>query len=491
MSPSSASPSASLTASSSSALALAAQVRSGERSALAITEEALGAIGKTQDLKAYLSVLDDYARERAQAVDAKRARGEALGPLAGVPIALKDNIVVASGRTTCASRMLENFRSPYNATVVERLLAADAIPVGKTNLDEFAMGSTCETSAFGGALNPIDRSRIPGGSSGGSAVAVASGSVPVSLGSDTGGSIRQPAACCGVIGLKPTYGRVSRYGLVAYASSLDQIGTFSHTVADAAALLQVIAGADTHDTTSSTLPLGDFSAGVKQAVQAGVRGKRIGIPKEAFGEGLQSEVGDTVRAALSRLEKEGAILVDVELPNLKHAIAAYYVIATAEASANLARFDGVRYTHRTPEAKDLFALYAQSRSEGFGYEVKKRILLGTWVLSSGFYDAYYMKAQKVRRLITNDFTKAFAACDVVVMPTMPTLPPKVGEVFSDPMAMYLQDIYTVAVNLAGLPGLSQPCGKVGALPVGLQLIGKPFAEADLLGVAANIEAFAL
>jgi len=471
-----------------SALEIAGLVQTGERTAVSIIDETLKTIGETQDLKAYLSVLDASARKKALEVDAKRGRGEKLGPLAGVPIAIKDNIAVAEGKTTCASRILENFQSPYDATVISRLLAADAIPVGKTNLDEFAMGSTCETSAFGASLNPLDRERIPGGSSGGSAVAVASKSVPVSLGSDTGGSIRQPASCCGVIGLKPTYGRVSRYGLVAYASSLDQIGTFSHTVADAAALLQVISGPDVMDNTSSTQPLGDILSGLKGG-DAGrqLRGKTIGLPKQAFAEGLQSEVASTVQSALAELEKAGATLVEVDLPNLQHAVAAYYVIATAEASANLARYDGVRYSRRSVEAKDLYGLYAQSRSEGFGFEVKKRILLGTWVLSSGFYDAYYMKAQKVRRLITDDFSRAFAQCDVVATPTIPTLPPKLGEIFSDPMTMYLQDIFTVALNLAGLPGLSMPCGQVAHLPVGLQLIGKPFAEGDLLQAAAGFE----
>lgn len=487
MSASASSPSAAI---SDSALAIAAQVKRGERTAVSVVEQALSAMGETKQYKAYLSVLEASALEQAAAIDKKRERGEALGPLAGVPVAVKDNIVVANGVTTCASRMLENFKSPYHATAVERLIAADAIPVGKTNLDEFAMGSTCETSAFGGALNPIDTSRIPGGSSGGSAVAVASRTVPVSLGSDTGGSIRQPAACCGVVGLKPTYGRVSRYGLVAYASSLDQIGPFGRNVADTAAVLQAIAGHDPRDNTSSTQPAEDFVAAAQKGALEGLKGKVIGMPVEAFGEGLQSEVGETLRSALAACEKAGAKVVDVHLPSLKHAVATYYVIATAEASANLARYDGVRYTHRSPVAKDLFGLYAQSRSEGFGFEVKKRILLGTWVLSSGFYDAYYMKAQKVRRLITEDFTKAFAACDVVVTPTMPTMTPKVGEIFSDPMTMYLQDIYTVALNLAGLPGISLPCGKVGHLPVGMQLIGKPFAEGQLLGIAAGYEALA-
>ncbi|HAO99486.1 MAG TPA: Asp-tRNA(Asn)/Glu-tRNA(Gln) amidotransferase GatCAB subunit A [Fibrobacteres bacterium] len=459
------------------------KVRSGETQAEAVVKEALNQIGKTQHLKAYLSVLPEYALEKARALDGRREKGEALGPLAGVPIAIKDNIVVSSGKTTCASRILENFQSPYDATVVERLLAAGAIPVGKTNLDEFAMGATSETSAFGAPINPLDPTVIPGGSSGGSAVAVASGSVPVSLGSDTGGSIRQPAACCGIVGMKPTYGRVSRYGLVAYASSLDQIGPFAHTVADAALLLNVIAGHDKHDNTSSTQEVPDFTAGIGK----GLKGKSIGIPKECFGEGLDPEVESVIRAALAACEREGAKIVEVSLPSLKYAVATYYVIATAEASANLSRYDGVRYTTRTQSPKNLYELYAKTRSEGFGAEVKKRILLGTYVLSSGFYDAYYMQAQKVRRVITDDYANAFKQCDVVAMPTLATPTPKVGKVFQDPMAMYLQDIYTVAVNLAGLPGLSLPAGKVAGLPTGLQLIGRPFAEQELFQVSDAVE----
>jgi aspartyl-tRNA(Asn)/glutamyl-tRNA(Gln) amidotransferase subunit A len=403
--------------------------------------------------------------------------------LAGVPVAVKDNIVVSAGNTTCGSRILENFRSPYDATVIDRLLAAGAIPVGKTNLDEFAMGSTSETSAFGAPVNPVNPDITPGGSSGGSAVAVASGTVPISLGSDTGGSIRQPAACCGIVGMKPTYGRVSRYGLVAYASSLDQIGPFANNVADAAVLLNVLAGFDPRDNTSSTQPPNDFAS----RLDGGLKGKTIGIPAEAFGEGLHAGVNASVQAALAACEREGAKLVPIHLPTLKFAVAAYYVIATAEASANLARYDGVRYTRRAANAKNLLDLYSRSRSEGFGAEVKKRILLGTYVLSSGFYDAYYMQAQKVRRVITEDFNKAFASCDVVAMPTMPAPPPKVGDVFKDPMAIYLQDIYTVGVNLAGLPAISLPVAPADGMPVGLQLIGRPFGETELFQVAAGVE----
>ncbi|MCD6025412.1 MAG: glutamyl-tRNA(Gln) amidotransferase, subunit [Fibrobacteria bacterium] len=462
---------------------IARKVQNREISAESSVQQALDRIAATRDSNAYLSVLADFALETARNLDRRLAAGENLGPLAGVPIAVKDNIVVAAGKTTCASHILENFESPYNATVIERLLAAGAVPVGKTNLDEFAMGSTSETSAFGAPVNPVHPDRIPGGSSGGSAVAVANGTVAVSLGSDTGGSIRQPATCCDIVGMKPTYGRVSRYGLVAYASSLDQIGPFATTVADAALLLNTIAGYDPRDNTSSNRPAEDFTA----RLEGGLKGKTIGIPREAFGEGLDAGVEASVRAALAACEREGAKIVEISLPTLKHAVAAYYAIATAEASANLSRYDGVRYTTRSKEAKTLYEVYAQSRSQGFGAEVKKRILLGTYVLSSGFYDAYYMQAQKVRRVITEDFEKAFAQCDVVATPTMPTVPPKIGDVFKDPMAIYLQDIYTVAVNLAGLPALSLPASTAGGLPVGLQLIGRPFGEVELFQVSAGAE----
>ncbi|HEX2613693.1 MAG TPA: Asp-tRNA(Asn)/Glu-tRNA(Gln) amidotransferase subunit GatA [Fibrobacteria bacterium] len=461
----------------------ARRVQNREISAEKTVEEALGRIDAAKGLNAYISILPEFALERARAVDARVAAGEKVGPLAGVPVAVKDNIVVAAGKTTCGSRILENFHSPYDATVVARLLAAGAIPVGKTNLDEFAMGSTSETSAFGPPVNPLDASLTPGGSSGGSAVAVASGTVPVSLGSDTGGSIRQPAACCGIVGLKPTYGRVSRYGLVAYASSLDQVGPFANNVADAALLLNAIAGYDARDNTSSNRAAEDFTS----QLGGGLKGKVIGVPKEAFGEGLHAGVESSVRAALAACEREGAKLVEIDLPALRFAVAAYYVIATAEASANLSRYDGVRYTRRAKDPKNLYELYAKSRSEGFGAEVKKRILLGTYVLSSGFYDAYYMQAQKARRVITDDFAKAFLGCDVIAMPTMPAPPPKVGDVFKDPMAIYLQDIYTVGVNLAGLPAISLPVAPAAGAPVGLQLVGRAFAETELFQVAAGAE----
>jgi len=461
----------------------ARKVQAGEITAESLATDALSRIEAKKSLNAYISVLADSALERARALDKRRAAGEKLGLLAGIPVAVKDNIVTAHGRTTCGSKILAEFESPYDATAVARLEAAGAVIVGKTNLDEFAMGSTSETSAFGAPKNPLDESVIAGGSSGGSAVAVASGTVLASLGSDTGGSIRQPAACCGLVGVKPTYGRVSRYGLVAYASSLDQIGSFGNTVADAALVLNAICGRDERDSTSAQQPVPDFTASLSK----GAKGKTIGIPKECFGEGLQPEVRDAVMKALEALEKAGATLREVSIPSFKYAVSAYYVIATAEASANLSRYDGVRYTVRAKDVTDLFSLYAKTRSQGFGEEVKKRILLGTYVLSSGFYDAYYMQAQKVRRLITDDFNRAFATCDVVATPTMPTLPPKVGAIYSDPMAQYLGDIYTVAVNLAGLPASSQPVAKVGRFPVGLQFIGKPFGEEELLQVAAATE----
>jgi len=461
----------------------ARKVQSGAVTSESLVQAALAKIEATKGLNAYLSVMGEEALDRARALDHRVKNGEKLGPLAGIPVAVKDNIVTAQGKTTCGSKILGAFKSPYDATAVERLIAAGAVPVGKTNMDEFAMGSTSETSAFGAPKNPLDESVIAGGSSGGSAVAVASGTVAVSLGSDTGGSIRQPASCCGLVGVKPTYGRVSRYGLVAYASSLDQIGTFGHTVADAAHLLTAICGWDKHDNTSAQVAVPDFTASLSK----GVKGKVIGLPKECFGVGLQPEVRAAVMKALETLEKEGAVMREVSIPSFQYAIAAYYVIATAEASANLSRFDGVRYTTRSKDVTDLFSLYAKSRSEGFGEEVKKRILLGTYVLSSGFYDAYYMQAQKVRRLITDDFNKAFASCDVLVTPTMPTLPQKVGGIYADPMAQYLGDIYTVAVNLAGLPALSQPVGRVGKLSVGMQFIGKAFQEEELFQVAGATE----
>ncbi len=462
---------------------LQAQLTSGATTSVKLTEEALAKIEATKNLNAYISVLNERALEKAAESDKRRAEGKTLGALDGIPVAIKDNMCLVGTRTTAASKILENFVAPYTATAVEKLEAAGAIIIGKTNMDEFAMGSSNETSYFGPVKNPLDETRVPGGSSGGSAVAVASGTVACALGSDTGGSIRQPAACTGVVGLKPTYGRVSRYGLLAYASSLDQIGPFGSTVKDAAILMNAIVGIDPHDNTTSTRPAEDFTA----KLDAGVKGKVIGVPKEYFAEGLDPECKAAIEAMLKKLEAEGATIKEVSLPNIGNAVSSYYIIATAEASSNLSRYDGVRYGYRSKDARKLIDLYSMSRSEAFGKEVQRRILLGSYVLSAGFYDAYYVQAQKVRRLITDDFNKAFEECDVIASPTMPGLPLKCGMNESDPMAVYLSDIYTVSLNLAGLPGVSVPCGKAGGLPVGLQWIGKPFQEADLLSVAAATE----
>lgn len=463
---------------------LQAQLANGSTTAEKLAQASLEKIESTKNLNAYISVLNERALERAKESDKRRAEGKSLGALDGIPVAVKDNMCLTGTRTTAASKILDNFVAPYTATALEKLEATGAIIVGKTNMDEFAMGSSNETSYYGPVKNPLDESRVPGGSSGGSAVAVASGTVPCALGSDTGGSIRQPAACTGVVGLKPTYGRVSRYGLLAYASSLDQIGPFGSTVRDCATLLGAICGIDPHDNTTSTRPTEDFTA----KLGTGVKGKVIGVPKEYFGEGLDAQCKAAIENMLKKMEAEGATIKEVSLPHISYAVSSYYIIATAEASSNLSRYDGVRYGYRSTEARKLFDLYAKSRSEAFGKEVQRRILLGSYVLSAGFYDAYYVQAQKVRRLITDDFTEAFKTCDVIASPTMPGLPLKCGMNESDPMAVYLSDIYTVSLNLAGLPGVSVPCGMAGGLPVGLQWIGKPFQEADLLAVAEATEA---
>jgi aspartyl-tRNA(Asn)/glutamyl-tRNA(Gln) amidotransferase subunit A len=387
-------------------------------------------------------------------------------------------------KTTCASKILEGFVPPYDATVVARLRAAGAVFMGKTNMDEFAMGSSTENSAFGTTKNPWARDRIPGGSSGGSAAAVAADECLGALGSDTGGSIRQPAACCGVVGFKPTYGRVSRYGLVAFASSLDQIGPFAKDVEDCALLLNAIAGHDANDSTSADVPRPDYTAELK----TGVRGLRVGVPKEYFIPGMNRDVEAAVKDAIRALEREGARIEDVSLPNTEYAVAVYYLLATAEASSNLARYDGVRYGYRAKAPTNLMDLYSRSRAEGFGPEVKRRIMLGTYALSSGYYDAYYVKAQRVRTLIKRDFDRAFERVDVIATPTAPTPAFRIGEKTQDPLQMYLSDIFTISVNLAGVPALSMPCGFSGeGLPIGLQLIGKPFAESTILRAAAAYE----
>ncbi|WP_438482058.1 Asp-tRNA(Asn)/Glu-tRNA(Gln) amidotransferase subunit GatA [Oleiharenicola lentus] len=445
-------------------------------------------IARTKSLdgrvKSFNSFDEPGALAAAKAADERRAAGQAKGALDGIPVSLKDVIAVEGQPLTCSSKMLANFVSPYDATVTTKLKSAGAIPWGRLNMDEFAMGSSTENSAFGPTANPWDLTRVPGGSSGGSAAAVAAGFAPWALGSDTGGSIRQPAALCGIVGLKPTYGLVSRFGLAAYASSLDQIGTFAHSVEDAATLLGVIAGHDERDSTSYRAEVPDYAAALKQK-----KGPwRLGVPKEFFGEGLDPEVSAAVKKAIEFYKNAGCEIKEVSLPLAsEYAIAAYYIIATAEASSNLARYDGVRYGHRSKSAKNVVDLYFQSRAEGFGEEVKRRIILGTYVLSSGYYDAYYLRAQKVRTLIRQEYQRVFTECDALLSPTSPVPAFKIGEV-GDPLAMYLLDIYTIGVNLAGLPGISVPCGFTASkLPIGLQIIGQPFAEADLLAIAQTYE----
>lgn len=478
---------------------LAEAVARGDVSAVELTQAALDRIERQRDLNAFLYVSADSALERAKAIDARRAAGEKLGKLAGVPIAIKDALCTVDAPTTCASKILtttdangreRGWQPPYDATPVAKLRQADAVIIGKTNMDEFAMGSSNENSAFGPAKNPVDPTRTPGGSSGGSAAAVAAGLAPGSLGSDTGGSIRQPAALCGVVGIKPTYGRVSRYGLVAFASSLDQVGPFARDVRSAARLLEVISGADPHDSTSAPLPVGDYEA----ACSRDVKGLRIGVPEEYFGEGLDPEVEERVRGAIAKLEKLGCSVHPVKLPHTRYGIATYYIVATAEASSNLARFDGVRFGLRVePPRGDLKAMYGATRDSGFGAEVKRRILLGTYVLSAGYYDAYYRKASQARTLIRRDFEQAFESVDVIAAPTSPTPAFKLGEKVADPLQMYLADIYTLPASLAGIAGLSVPCGNTRAtserpaLPVGLQLLGPAFSEERLLTVAAAVE----
>ena len=450
--------------------------------ALANVEQALARITALDPtLSAFNTVMAERALERARALDASAPRG----PLHGVPVAIKDNMCTAGVPTTASSRILRGFVPPYNATVVERLEAAGAIVIGKTNLDEFAMGSSTENSALGPSKNPWDVTRTPGGSSGGSAVAVAARMVPISLGSDTGGSIRQPAALCGITGMKPTYGRVSRYGLLAFASSLDQIGPFAVSAREIADVVQAIGGFDPHDSTSSAEPMPDLAA----ALTGDISGLRVGVPR-AFLEGIDAATSAAFATALDTLRARGATLVDMELPHAAYGIPVYYLICTAEASSNLARYDGVRYGHRTTLGKDdgLREMYERSRDEGFGAEVKRRIMLGTYVLSAGYYDAYYLKAQQVRTLLRQDYERAFASVDVIATPTTPTPAFKLGEKTSDPVQMYLNDIYTVSANLTGLPAISLPCGfSPERLPIGFQLTGRPFDEATLLRAADTFQ----
>jgi aspartyl-tRNA(Asn)/glutamyl-tRNA(Gln) amidotransferase subunit A len=461
------------------------QVARGEVSAVEVCREHLARIEAANPrLNAFNTIAADRALEKAAAIDRRRAEGDTLGPLAGVPVAIKDNLCLRGVRSTASSRVLDQYRPSYDATVVTRLEAADAVIVGKTNCDEFAMGSSNENSAYGPVRNPWEPDRAPGGSSGGSAVSVAARLVPLTLGSDTGGSIRQPAALSGVVGLKPTYGRVSRYGLIALASSLDQVGPFARSVADAALALGQLAGPDPCDSTSVDQPVGDYTA----ALTGAVSDVRIGVPRRFISEGVDAPVLRAFDAALEVLRHAGATVIDVELPHAKYAVPVYYLVMTAEASSNLARYDGVRFGHRAKDARTLRDLYSRTRDEAFGPEVKRRIMLGTYVLSAGYYDAYYLKAQQVRTLLRRDYERAFETVDVVAMPTSPTPAFRLGEKTSDPLQMYLADIFTVSANLTGSPALSIPCGFADdRLPIGLQLTGRLFDEATLLRVGDAYE----
>jgi len=435
-------------------------------------------------IHAFLKVTGKEALRDARSVDAARRRGEPLGPLAGVPIAVKDNLCTRGVQTTCGSRMLQDFIPPYDATAVEKVRKAHLVIIGKTNMDEFAMGSSTENSAFGSTANPWDLSRVPGGSSGGAAAAVAARAVPLALGSDTGGSVRQPAALTGVVGLKPTYGRVSRYGLVAFASSLDQVGVLGREVRDCAGLCRIISGHDPRDSTSSRAPVPDFEADL----DGNLTGLRIGVPKEYFGSALDPEVETAVREALRTLEGEGAVCQEVEIPLLEYAVAIYQVLASAEASSNLARYDGVVYGRRAGRFSNLEDMYVRTRSEGFGSEVKRRIMLGTFALSSGYADAYYRQADRARRMLERDVQRVLERVDVLAGPTSPTAAFRIGEKAEDPLAMYLMDTYTLPANLAGIPALSLPCGFTSkGLPVGFQILGKPFDEAGVLRVGRAYE----
>ena len=473
-----------------SATQLAAAIAKGDCTSVQAVEAYLGAIARREPaVAAYNEVLSDRAMEQAKAVDARRSRGERLGALGGVPLAIKDVLCTTYGRTTCSSKILANFQAPYTATAVAKLEQADAVILGKTNMDEFAMGSSTENSGFRPTANPWDTQRVPGGSSGGSAAAVAARMAAAALGSDTGGSIRQPAAFCGVVGMKPTYGRVSRFGLVAYGSSLDQIGPITQDVADCALLLRVIAGGDGNDSTCVDRPVGDYLAKLDEPI----KGLRVGWPAEFFSKALDGEIAAAISKAAEVYKSHGAKIVEVSLPHSRidvdsagqvssYAVACYYIVAMAEASSNLARYDGVHYGHRTAEpVADIIELYSKTRAEGFGEEVKRRVMLGTYTLSAGYYDAYYNKALKVRRLIKNDFDRAFTDCDVLLCPVAPTTAFRLGEKTADPLTMYLEDIYTISANLAGLPGLSLPAGLSAAgLPIGMQLIGPVFSEETLL-----------
>jgi aspartyl-tRNA(Asn)/glutamyl-tRNA(Gln) amidotransferase subunit A len=460
------------------------KLKKREISSVELTESIFRRISETEDkLHAYITLCRDAALREAKKADERLKSDGETSPLLGIPIALKDIFLTEGVLTTCASKILGNFMPPYDGTTVRKLREAGAVVTGKTNLDEFAMGSSTENSAFSATRNPWNLDRVPGGSSGGSAAAVSAGQCVAALGTDTGGSIRQPAACCGVVGLKPTYGRVSRYGIIAFASSLDQVGPLTKDVTDCALLLGAIAGYDPSDSTSVDVPVPPYARSLKQEI----KGLRIGIPKEYFISGMQPEVETSVKQAIRLMEHNGLHIEEISLPHTEYAVAVYYLVATAEASSNLARYDGMKYGYRAP-GKDLAETYMKSREEGFGAEVKRRIMLGTYALSAGYYDAYYLKAQKVRNLIKKDFDNAFKQCDAVITPTAPTTAFRIGEKTQDPLQMYLSDIFTNSVNLAGLPGLSLPCGfDSDGLPIGLQIIGKHFDEATILRIAYAYE----
>ncbi len=462
---------------------LGAALRAGEFSSVELTEYFLQRIERWDDeLNSFVTITASQALEAAQAADERLQSGDA-GPLTGIPIVQKDIFCTRGVKTSCGSRMLDNFVSPYDSTVTEKLLAAGAVSLGKSNMDEFAMGSSNETSFYGPVKNPWDKARVPGGSSGGSAAAVAARLAVAATGTDTGGSIRQPAALCGITGLKPTYGRVSRFGMIAFASSLDQAGPMTRSAEDAALMLQAMAGFDPKDSTCADEPVPDYSASLGDSLD----GLRIGLPKEYFGEGLDGSVAASIETAIDVYKSLGAEIVEISLPNTGLAVPTYYVVAPAECSSNLSRFDGVRFGYRCSDPQDLEDLYKRSRGEGFGPEVKRRIMVGTYALSAGYYDAYYLKAQKTRHLISEDFHQAFGKVDVIMGPTSPTTAFGLGEKVDDPVTMYLNDIYTIATNLAGLPGMSMPVAPVNGLPVGLQLIGNYFSEARLLNVAHRFQ----
>lgn len=464
---------------------LSEMLKNKECSAVELCNDVLARINETENkIGAYVTVAEESAKENAKKIDKAMAAGDKLHPLAGIPIGIKDNISTKGIRTTCSSKMLENYIPPFDATVINKINNAGMTVIGKMNMDEFAMGSSTETSYMHLTRNPYNTECVPGGSSGGSAAAVAAGEAILTLGSDTGGSIRQPAALCGVVGMKPTYGSVSRYGLVAFASSLDQIGPLGKSVKDVAMLQSLICGHDRYDATSKNIEYPDYAAALKE----NAKGLKIGIPKEYFGEGIDSQVKESVMKAIKEFELQGAVIKEISLPSTEYAINTYYIIASAEASSNLARFDGVKYGYRTSEYDGLVDMYEKTRSEGFGDEVKRRIMLGTFVLSSGYFDAYYKKAKRVQNQISQEFSNAFKECDIIATPTVPASAFKIGENIGDPIKMYYNDVCTVTVNIAGLPAISLPCGKDSAgMPMGLQLIGDKFSEQTLLNTAYTYE----